>query len=290
MTFIPLRERAREYFQGLQDLICSGLGTFTEESWVHGGGGGGRTRVVEGGPIFEKAGVNFSAVQTILTEKLAERMQVRPQPVFATGISLVIHPASPMIPTVHMNLRYLEPADGGGWFGGGADLTPYYLFEEDAKHFHRTLKEACDSFDPGWYERFKRNCDEYFYIPHRKEARGVGGIFFDYERTDPERFFSFVQEVGGSFLDAYMPIVSKRQKDPWTPAEKRWQLLRRGRYAEFNLVYDRGTLFGLETGGRVESVLMSLPPEVRWEYHQRVEAGSREEKLLRILENPRAWV
>ena len=253
-------------------------------------GGGGITCILQNGGVFEKAGVNYSAVSTRLTENIASRLNVSPQEIFATGISLVLHPFSPMLPAVHMNLRYLELADGDAWFGGGADLTPYYLFEDDARHFHSTLKTVCDRFDPGFYPRFKISCDEYFFIKHRGEARGVGGIFFDYERENLEAMFTFVQELGKTFLDAYIPIVERRRGEPWGEKEKHWQLIRRGRYVEFNLIYDRGTLFGLETQGRAESILMSLPPEVHWVHHHIPEPGSREAQLLEVLKNPRDWL
>ncbi len=262
---------------------------FTEDRWLHTEGGGGKTRAMQGGDIFEKAGVNVSAVTSRLTEKLAVRFAVAPQPIFATGISLVLHPLSPMIPTVHMNLRYLELENGDAWFGGGTDLTPYYLIEEDARYFHRTLKNACDKHNPDFYPRFKKACDEYFYLPHRGEARGVGGIFFDYQREKPETFFAFIQEMGHVFLYAYLPIAEQRKNDGWTEAEKRWQVLRRGRYVEFNLLHDRGTLFGLETGGRTESILMSLPPLAGWQYNLEPLANSREARLLEVLRQPREW-
>jgi len=290
-----LRERTEELFRHLQETICTGLvradgsAGFAETVWQHAESGGGRTRIMTGGALFEKAGVNCSGVTTVLTERLAERMKLRPQEAFATGLSLVLHPASPMVPTVHMNLRYFETADGGAWFGGGLDLTPYYLHEEDARHFHRTLKAVCDRHNPEWYPQFKQWCDEYFFLPHRGEARGIGGIFFDYLRDDPEKTFLFVKETGEAFLDAYLPIVERRRNEPWGDREKSWQLIRRGRYVEFNLVYDRGTLFGLETKGRVESILMSLPPEVRWVYDHHAEPGSREEALVRILTHPQRW-
>jgi coproporphyrinogen III oxidase len=290
-----LRDRTEELFRRLQETICSGLAgadgsaAFAETLWRHEQSGGGRTRVMAGGALFEKAGVNVSAVTSVLTERLAERMKIRPQEAFATGLSLVLHPASPMVPTVHMNLRYFETADGAAWFGGGLDLTPYYLWEEDARHFHRTIKEVCDRHDPSWYPRFKQWCDDYFFLTHRGETRGVGGIFFDDLRDQPERTFEFVRETGEAFLDAYLPIVTRRKGEPWGEREKAWQLVRRGRYVEFNLLYDRGTLFGLETRGRVESILMSLPPEVRWMYDHRAEPGSREEALVNVLQHPRSW-
>ncbi len=299
----PLAERARRFFEDLQNTITGAIerldggSQFTEDVWTFDDrdaapekSGGGKTRVLAHGTIFEKAGVNFSSVRSPLSATLATRLQVPPQRISATGISLVLHPESPMIPTVHMNLRYLELGDGRAWFGGGSDLTPYYFFEEDARHFHRVLREACDRHDHTWYPRFKTWCDEYFYLPHRHEARGIGGLFFDDLSADPERTFAFVQDVGTSFLPAYLPIVERRRTEKWGAEERRWQELRRGRYVEFNLLHDRGTLFGLETGGRIESILMSLPPRVRWEYQVDPQPGTREHALLEILHNPRSWI
>ena len=211
---------------------------------------------------------------------------------YATGTSLVLHPYSPMIPTVHANFRYLEVGNKK-WFGGGSDLTPYYLFEEDARHFHKTAKNVCDKHDNCFYSQFKKECDQYFYLPHRKEARGVGGIFYDYlGKEEPEKlenFFSFAKDYSESFLDSYLPIVERRKDEPWTETQKEFQLLRRGRYVEFNLIYDRGTLFGLRTNGRTESILMSLPPTVNWTYNYQPTAGSKEAQLLEVLKNPRDW-
>ena len=296
MNDSPVHTRAEEYFRNLQDTICDAVGSlegtarFREDLWSHPEGGGGTTRIIEAGKVFEKGGVNFSAVTGRLTPKLTGKMNVPVQLMKATGISLVLHPVSPMIPTVHMNLRHLELENGDAWFGGGADLTPSTLFEADAKHFHRTLKSACDTHDAQFYPKFKQACDDYFFLPHRGEARGVGGIFFDYIREDAERMFPFVREIGNSFLPAYTPIVRTRTNEQWTADEKEWQLIRRGRYVEFNLLYDRGTLFGLETGGRTESILMSLPPEVKWQYDIRPKPGSREADLLTVLLHPRSWV
>jgi coproporphyrinogen III oxidase len=288
--------RGQEFFRSLQEDICAALekadgeGSFSDDMWNHEAGGGGRTRVMQNGRVFEKAGVNFSAVTTHLPESLARKLGIDPQQAFATGISLVLHPWSPMIPAVHMNLRYLELEHGDRWFGGGTDLTPAYLFTEDASHFHSTLKQVCDRFDPVYYRQFKQRCDEYFMIRHRKETRGIGGIFFDYQREAPERFFDFVRAVGEAFLPSYLPIVEKRRTELWDQAHKEWQGIRRGRYAEFNLVYDRGTLFGLETGGRIESILMSLPPEVHWTYNHTPGPGSREAALVEVLQHPREWI
>jgi coproporphyrinogen III oxidase len=296
----PLRQRAARFFASLQDEICSALeqtdgqARFRQDLWQREGGGGGRTRVVEGGAVFEKAGVNFSEVHGRLNEAFAEKMRVGDGvDFFATGVSLVLHPASPMVPTVHANFRYLERGSGS-WFGGGSDLTPYYPRLEDVIHFHRTLKEACDRFDPSYYPRFKKECDEYFFIRHRGETRGVGGIFFDHitpqsEGRDQEFLFEFVQAVGQSFLPAYLPIVERRKDEPYTEGEREFQLLRRGRYAEFNLIYDRGTQFGLETGGRVESILMSLPPLARWAYDYRPQPESREAEAREFF-RPREWL
>ena len=288
--------RATEYFRKLQPEICTALekadgsARFVPTLWEHPFSGGGDSRVIQHGALFEKGGVNFSAVESPLNELLAGRLGVKPQRVHAAGISLILHPESPMIPTVHFNLRYLELEDGDGWFGGGIDLTPYYLFEDDVVHFHSTLKAACDRFDPHRYPDFKRRCDSYFQVKHRNEARGVGGIFFDYLRDDPDRTFDFVESVGASFLPSYLPLVERRKSAPWGAHEKEWQLHRRGRYVEFNLVYDRGTLFGLETGGRPESILLSLPPSASWDPAFRVEPGSREAKLVDVLRTPKDWV
>lgn len=291
-----LKTQAAEFFKQLQDSICAALEAldgkekFAVDSWKHPHGGGGETRIIQNGAIFEKGGVNFSDVQGILSEKLARQLNVEAQAFRASGISLVLHPYSPMVPTVHFNLRFIELHNGDGWFGGGVDLTPYYLVEEDVVHFHTTLKDVCDRHDPALYYRFKRSCDEYFYIEHRFEARGVGGIFFDYLREDLAQTFGFVQDVGTSFLIAYGQIVERRRSEPWGELEKKWQLHRRGRYVEFNLVYDRGTLFGLETEGRIESILMSLPPVVEWRYNLQPKPGSREAKLVEILREPKDWL
>lgn len=289
------RDQVSTFFLSLQDSICSvleeadGVARFREDLWEHDSGGGGKTRIIQDGDVFEKGGVNTSAVEGTLTETLARRLEVKPQKFFATGISLVLHPRNPMIPTVHANFRYLELEDGDFWFGGGADLTPYYLFEEDCRHFHHVWKELCEAHEPGLYGRLKEFCDEYFFLHHRGEARGIGGIFFDYFRGDFSRLFTFVQTCGASFADSYLPILRRRRRDSWGERERRWQLHRRGRYVEFNLLYDRGTLFGLETRGRVESILMSLPPLVQWTYDFTPEPGSREEELVKVLRESREW-
>jgi coproporphyrinogen III oxidase len=271
-----IKKQAQEFFSTLQDKICralevvDGRSRFREDHWQREGGGGGRTRVVEEGAVFEKAGVNFSAVEGVLPQEFAAKIgkeieNAEGREFFATGISLVLHPRNPYLPTVHANFRYLEKGNAA-WFGGGSDLTPYYPFREDVIHFHRTIKEACDNHDPAYYPRFKKWCDEYFLIKHRNETRGIGGIFFDYLQGDLEKLFAFVSDVGEAFLPAYLPIVEKRRGQTYGDREREFQLIRRGRYAEFNLLYDRGTIFGLETRGRTESILMSLPPLARWVY------------------------
>lgn len=292
-----LRTRAEEFLRKLQDEITStieildGGEKFHQDTWERPGGGGGRSRIMTEGDVFEKAGVNFSAVHGDApdTMKGAETGLK----FFATGTSLVLHPRSPKIPTVHANFRYFENSNGESWFGGGIDLTPYYLDEEDAFTFHHTLKLACDKHDISYYPRFKHWCDEYFYIKHRGESRGIGGLFFDNlsgtTERDREKLFAFVQDVGHAFLPAYVPIVEKHRTEPYTEEERRWQLLRRGRYVEFNLVYDRGTRFGLETNGRIESILMSLPTLARWEYDMHPSEGSPEAALVDVLKHPRDW-
>ena len=306
----PLKIRARDFFSGLQDEICSaleqldGLGRFHEDLWVRPEGGGGRTRVLENGALFEKAGVNFSEVFGDFDEAFAERLPVgNGTAFFATGISLVLHPSNPFVPTVHANFRFLERGSGS-WFGGGTDLTPYYPYLDDAIHFHRTLRTACDEFDVTFYSRFKKWCDEYFFLKHRNETRGVGGIFFDYltgkSQTDDtvhdadhnhgiEFIFEFVQRTGKSFLPAYLPIAERRRTESYTEREREFQLIRRGRYVEFNLVYDRGTHFGLQTRGRTESILMSLPPLVRWVYDYHPEPGTREAEAWEFFHS-RDWL
>lgn len=288
------RERAESFFSELQERISRTLeevdgAAFREDVWSREGGGGGRTRVLEGGSVLEKAGVNFSSVAGNLPEEFAARIpHGEGTEFFATGISLVLHPRNPMAPTVHANFRYLEKGDAA-WFGGGTDLTPCYPFEEDAVHFHRTLKSSCDRHDPEYYSRFKKWCDEYFFLKHRNETRGIGGVFFDYLRDDHDKNFAFVADLGGAFLDAYLPILRRRMQEPFGDRERQYQLYRRGRYVEFNLLYDRGTIFGLETKGRTESILMSLPPLARWMYDFKPEPDSREERALEFFK-PREWI
>ncbi|HWQ35918.1 MAG TPA: oxygen-dependent coproporphyrinogen oxidase [Blastocatellia bacterium] len=296
-----LKIRTQEFFSNLQDQICraleaaDGRATFREDVWQRAGGGGGRTRVLENGALFEKAGVNFSAVSGELPEAFAARVGPgEGREFFATGVSLVLHPHNPYVPTTHANFRFLERG-AAGWFGGGADLTPYYPFREDVVHFHRTLKTACDHHeDVADYTHFKQWCDEYFYIRHRKEMRGVGGIFFDYLKGDTpgglEAVFAFVREAGEAFLPAYLPIVEARRDHAYGEREREFQLLRRGRYVEFNLVYDRGTTFGLETGGRIESILMSLPTVAGWRYDYQPEPGSAEAEAMNYYQPGQDWL
>ena len=270
-----MRERFNRYIEKLQDKITrklsdlDGFATFKEDTWERDGGGGGRTRVIENGAVFEKAGVNISAVHGKLPESMKIFFKAKTGHFFACGLSLVIHPKNPFVPTVHANWRYFELYNSKGeiqdqWFGGGQDLTPYYLFEEDARHFHQVCKKACDLFDKDFYLQYKKKCDEYFWNTHRNEARGVGGLFFDYlrpnEKFNIENWYDFVTEVGDHFLEAYIPIVNKRKNTDFSASQRAWQEIRRGRYVEFNLIHDKGTMFGLKTNGRIESILMSLPP------------------------------
>lgn len=302
-----MKEQFEEYISELQNSICraiekmDGKEKFKEDVWQREGGGGGVTRVISNGNVFEKGGVNRSAVFGEVTPALKLQLKTENgKSFFATGISLVIHPLNPMVPTVHANFRYFELYDQNKnkidcWFGGGADLTPYYLFEEDAIHFHQTFKNACDQFDKSFYPKFKLQCDDYFNNTHRgNERRGVGGIFYDYLRPNeiqPEDFLlKFSQACGNAFVNAYLPIVEKRKNLSFTDEQVKWQELRRGRYVEFNLIHDRGTIFGLKSNGRTESILMSLPPRVRFEYNDKPKEGSREEKLIKVLKQPKGWV
>ena len=294
-----------KYIHEQQDTITSkleaidGKAKFQEDIWKRPEGGGGRTRVIENGNVFEKGGVNISGVHGKLPDSMQKYFGVVDADFFACGLSLVLHPKNPMVPTVHANWRYLEMYDQEGsivdqWFGGGQDLTPYYLFEDDATHFHQTCKTACDKHNPEFYPKYKARCDEYIYNDNRSEGRGIGGLFFDYCKKSGEmnmqNWYDFVTEVGDSFLDAYLPIVKKRKGLSYTKKQRDWQEIRRGRYVEFNLVHDKGTLFGLKTNGRIESILMSLPPHVQWVYDHHPEAGSDEEKLIMVLKEPKNWV
>jgi coproporphyrinogen III oxidase len=291
-----LKARMSAWVHALQDDICTQLAQldggagFREDVWERAAGGGGRTRVLEDGPVLEKAGVLVSVVHGELEEAFAKRLQGEGRQFWAAGLSLILHPRNPHVPTVHANWRFIVQG-GKAWFGGGADLTPYYLYPEDAAHFHRTLKAACDAHDPTWYARFKQTCDRYFRLPHRDEARGVGGLFFEnVSGPSLEEQLAFVQDCGRAFLPAYLPIAQRRKDTPVTPAQRQWQEVRRGRYVEFNLLHDRGTVFGLETRGRTESILVSLPPQVRWRYDHHPEPGSPEAALLEVLRTPREWV
>ena len=300
-----MKDQFYNFIRGLQDKITrelesiDGKAKFNEDLWERSEGGGGRSRIIENGNVIEKGGVNISAVDGPLPESMQKYFNVNEVDFFACGLSLVIHPFNPMIPTVHGNWRYFEMYDKKGniidqWFGGGQDLTPYYIFEEDVKHFHQSCKNVCDHFHPDYYSEFKTMCDNYFFNHHRNEARGVGGLFFDYLKKDKdfslEDRFDFVTAVGKSFLDAYMPIFKKRMKHRFTQAQKNWQEIRRGRYVEFNLIHDKGTLFGLKTNGRIESILMSLPPKVQWLYNHKPKEGSEEKKLLDVLKKPKNWL
>lgn len=292
----------KNYFLSLQDSICKSLeeedtiGQFEEDNWEREEGGGGRTRVLTDGMVFEQAGVNFSHVSgaNLPASATAHRPELAGRSFQAMGVSLVIHPKNPFVPTSHANVRFFiaekEGEDPIWWFGGGFDLTPYYGFDEDCVHWHKTAKAACDPSGDDVYPRFKKWCDEYFYLKHRQEPRGVGGLFFDdlYE-WGFEKSFAFVQSVGDHFIAAYQPIVEKRKHTPFTITHRDFQLYRRGRYVEFNLVYDRGTLFGLQSGGRTESILMSLPPLVKWKYSWTPEEGSQEEELYTRYLVARDW-
>jgi coproporphyrinogen III oxidase len=289
-----MRQRCAAVARHLQDTIRSGLeeldgGRFREDEWTRPGGGGGRTLALAGGGIFEKAGINFSEVHGELSQEFASRLPGDGRTFFATGVSLILHPFSPRVPAVHANFRYLEKGSRW-WFGGGSDLTPYRLYAEDARHFHRVWKEVCDRHDPAYSPRFKKWCDEYFYLPHRGETRGVGGIFFDELAGDAEKVFQFWREAGESFLRAYVPIVTRRRAETFDWSERSHQLRRRGRYAEFNLLYDRGTQFGLKTAGRVESILISLPPVAQWEYNPPAPVDGPEVELNEVLRSPRDWL
>ena len=296
-------EPVKTYLMQLQDLICQGLeqadggAVFSEESWQRPGGGGGRSRTLVDGAVFEKGGVGFSHV---MGDKLppsasASRPELAGCRWQAMGVSLVMHAHNPFVPTSHANVRlFVAEKDGMEpvwWFGGGYDLTPYYGFDEDCSHWHQTAKDACEPFGNDVFPRFKSWCDDYFYLPHRSEPRGVGGIFYDdLNDWDFATTFAFMQSIGNSYLAAYLPIVARRQDTEFSPAQRNWQEIRRGRYVEFNLVFDRGTIFGLQSGGRTESILMSLPPRVQWHYNHQPEADSPEAKLLNYYLTGRDWV
>ncbi len=295
-----------KFFYELQDRITGALEkeesaagsktVFREDLWTGEGwlAGGGRTRVIEDGAVLERGGVNVSDVHGLLSDDLARNMPGKSREFRAAGISLVLHPQNPHAPTVHANFRIIRRGHADAvettWFGGGADLTPMILYEEDAVHFHSVWKNVCGSVPGISYERMKEDCDRYFYLPHRKEGRGIGGIFYDYMEGSPQTMSEFTRAAGSAFLDAYLPLLRRRAAMPFSPADREFQLWRRGRYVEFNLVYDRGTQFGLKTQGRIESILMSLPPLVRYRYNYEPEPGSREAATLEVLRNPRSWV
>jgi coproporphyrinogen III oxidase len=304
---VLFREQWVKYILSLQDRICGkleerdGSEQFKEDLWERPeNGGGGKTRIIENGEVFEKGGVNTSVVFGPVTDAMRAQLKIDGCRWFAGGLSLVMHPRNPFVPTVHANWRYFELYDESGeitdrWFGGGTDLTPYYLFEEDARHFHNTLKQTIDPFGKELYPKYKKECDRYFSNHHRShEMRGIGGIFYDYlrpsDQVEEEKLFAFQEANGNAFLNAYLPIVEKRMGMPFGENETKWQEIRRGRYVEFNLIHDRGTLFGLKTNGRTESILMSLPPRARWIYNYQPEKGSREEELIQACLHPREWV
>jgi coproporphyrinogen III oxidase len=296
-------DQVKHYLLGLQDAICKQLeqedagAEFKEESWQREGGGGGRTRVIKNGAVIEKGGVNFSHVfgDQMPPSATAGRPELAGRTYQAMGVSLVIHPENPYVPTSHANVRLfvaeMPGAEPVWWFGGGYDLTPYYGFEEDCQHWHQTAQQACAPFGDEIYPRYKKWCDDYFYLKHRAEPRGVGGLFYDdLNEMGFARSFEFMQAVGNSYIDAYRPIMTRRKDLPWSDRERQFQLYRRGRYVEFNLVYDRGTVFGLQTGGRTESILMSLPPLVRWDYDWSPAPGSAEAELYTNYLTARDWV
>tara|TARA_B100001250_G_scaffold411497_1_gene440291 strand:+ start:1061 stop:1972 length:912 start_codon:yes stop_codon:yes gene_type:complete len=296
------KESVIEYFQSLQNSVSKLLIAedseiqMKEDKWDRPNGGGGCTRVLEKGKYIERAGVNFSHVRgdTLPSSASERRPELAGRPYEAMGVSIIVHPRNPYVPTSHANVRFFLSIKEDGspvwWFGGGFDLTPYYGFEEDAVHWHRTAKLACDFFGNELYQKYKEWCDDYFYLKHRKEARGIGGLFFDdLNEGGFQRCFGLVRSVGDCYLTAYQPILAKRKNEPYGERERTFQLYRRGRYVEFNLVYDRGTLFGLQSGGRTESILMSMPPSVNWEYNWKPETGSREEELYTKFLTPTNW-
>jgi len=301
------KEQVTADYKQIQDEICAALeladgsAKFEEEQWEREGGGGGRTRVIQNGDIFEKGGVNFSAVHGQLPDTMKKALKVEQDDFFATGISIVIHPNHPMVPIIHMNIRYFEMPSSFGvgqqpvrWFGGGIDLTPHYVIEEDARYFHAYLKSVCGVYNLDFYNRFKLWADDYFYIKHRNETRGIGGIFYDRLTATNDlswdNIFEFSKALGRSFIPIYTELVKRNRDKPFTEEQQLWQYQRRSRYTEFNLVYDAGTKFGLETNGRIESILMSLPPTAKWVYNYQAQPGSEEEKTLGLLKKGINWV
>ena len=294
------RENISEWFKGLQDRICKALegadgeAKFIEDNWVREEGGGGRTRIIQHGNVIEKGGVAFSAVHGETPANILQALGLNKSDFFATGVSIVMHPKSPMVPIIHMNVRYFEMADGTRWFGGGIDLTPHYIVEDDARFFHSELKKTCDRFHSSYYTEFKKWADDYFFIKHRNETRGIGGIFFDRlasnESFSIEDRFEFVKAVGETFAPAYVQLIDRNRHLEFGEEQVKWQRLRRGRYVEFNLVYDKGTKFGLDTGGRIESILMSLPETAGWYYNYQATPGSAEERTLSLLKKGIEWI
>ncbi|MBS1524702.1 MAG: oxygen-dependent coproporphyrinogen oxidase [Bacteroidetes bacterium] len=295
------KEQVAADYQTIQDEICKALeecdgqAHFEEELWDREGGGGGRTRIIQNGNVIERGGVNFSAVHGHLPAAMKKALNVDQDEFFATGVSIVIHPNHPLVPIIHMNIRYFEmPGSEVRWFGGGIDLTPHYIVEEDAQFFHQSLKSVCDQYHPDFYAKFKTWADDYFFIKHRNETRGIGGIFYDRltatEELSWEQVFEFSTAVGRTFAPAYVELMNRNRSKPFTKAQQLWRYQRRSRYVEFNLVYDAGTKFGLETGGRIESILMSLPPTAKWVYNYQPEPGSEEEKTLSLLKKGINWI
>ncbi|MCD0490015.1 oxygen-dependent coproporphyrinogen oxidase [Pedobacter sp. MC2016-14] len=295
------RDKVVAEYKKIQDDICEGLtiadgkGRFEEEIWTRAGGGGGRTRVIQHGNVIEKGGVNFSAVHGKLPEAVKKAFKVDSEDFFATGVSIVIHPSNPFVPIIHMNIRYFEMDEQTRWFGGGIDLTPHYVIDTDARYFHHYLKNICDEYDASFYPKFKRQADDYFFIKHREETRGVGGIFYDRLKPDHtgldwDQIFNFSCAVGNSFLPIYTELIDRNRNTEFTEVEQEWQYQRRSRYAEFNLVYDSGTKFGLETNGRIESILMSLPPMAKWTYNHKPAENSLEAATLTKLIKGVDWV
>ena len=292
------KEDIADYFRTLQDSICQQLeamdgGRFREDAWERPGGGGGRSRVLQGN-VIEKGGVNFSAVHGPMPEKITKALGVEPGDFFATGVSIVLHPHSPRVPIIHMNVRYFAMTDDVWWFGGGIDLTPHYIVDEDARYFHQQLKSVCDQHHADYYPEFKKWADDYFFLKHRDETRGIGGIFFDrlshQEGFTQKQRFAFVQDVGELFAPLYIELVNRHREESFSEREKQWQMLRRGRYVEFNLVWDKGTKFGLDTNGRTESILMSMPPTAQWEYMHEVQPGSAEHATQKKLRKGMVWI
>ena len=290
------QEQVIEWYKSLQDNICAGLekadglAKFQEDNWSRPEGGGGRSRVIQDGNVFEKGGVNFSAVHGVLPDTIKKALGVSKSEFFAAGVSIVLHPKNPWVPIIHMNTRFFEIEGETWWFGGGIDLTPIYINDQETKGFHSELKSTCDQFDAEYFPKFKEWADNYFFIKHRNETRGVGGIFYDrLNDRDWSELFDYNKAIGDTFLKAYLPIVNANENKPFSEENKNWQLIRRGRYVEFNLVYDKGTKFGLETNGRIESILMSLPTHVSWPYNFQPKENSEEQQTLEKLKKGIAW-